>query len=398
MLQHLLKLIWSRKKANALIITEVLICFIVAFSILTTLIYNYRLQQTPLGFEWQNMWRVSAVTVGNWDNDIHQPQIQKISEMLNSQPEIVGAKVIRTTPFAQSRSMSIQDINDVEIRYMNTIIEPGGNELLNMELIEGRWFNEEDRGQNYRPILIDQRFKDLVYPNESAIGKNTISEESIKEGATPTKIVGVFKAFRQMGEFSELIPYLFNRYDIEKGQSYPITNFMVKMQEGVTAAYEEDLAKLLNSIAPEWSFRIENWKKLRDTHHRNAILPMSILSIVSVFLMLMVGLGLFGVLWQNVTRRTQEIGLRRAMGATNNSVYSQITGELLVVTLFGLIIGTIIVVQFPLLGVISNLDWTTFWLGHIAAVTLMFLLALICAFYPSKVATNYSPAMALHYE
>ena len=398
MFQHLLKLIWNRKKANALIITEVLICFIVAFSVLTTLIYNYRLYSTPLGYEWENMWQVSARTGGDWNNDIHQPLMQQVSSMLNTQPEIEGAKVIRTSPFISARSISSHAINDIDISYMNTVIEPGGFELLGMELVEGRWFNETDKGQSYTPVLIDQRFKDLIFPNESALGKSTVSQEDIDEGRTPTRVVGVFKEFRQMGEFSELTPYLFRPYNLEEGQSYPITNFMVKMKPGVTAAYEEALLKQLKGIAPDWSFRVRNWNGLRDNHHREALVPMTVFSIVSLFLMLMVGLGLFGVLWQNVTRRTQEIGLRQAMGATKSKIYTQITGELMVITLFGLIIGSIIVIQFPLLGVISALDWTTFWLGLGASLSLMLLLALICAFYPSRVATSYTPAMALHYE
>ena len=54
--------------------------------------------------------------------------------------------------------------------------------------------------------------------------------------------------------------------------------------------------------------------------------------IVAVFLLLMVVLGLTGVLWQNVTQRTPEIGLRRAMGAPPGRHPRQILGELLVIT------------------------------------------------------------------
>ena len=154
----------------------------------------------------------------------------------------------------------------------------------------------------------------------------------------------------------------------------------------------------LKGIVPGWSYSINNWEKHRNNHHRESMLPLTIFSVVGVFMLLMVALGLFGVLWQNVTRRTQEIGLRKAMGATKGKIYAQITGELLVVALFGMLLAILVLVQFPLLGVIPELDWTTFSLGLGSSIALMLALAMICAFYPSRVATGYTPAAALHYE
>ena len=61
--------------------------------------------------------------------------------------------------------------------------------------------------------------------------------------------------------------------------------------------------------------------------------------VVAGFLMLMVALGLTGVLWQNVTQRTREIGLRRAKGATARRIHRQILGELLVMTTLALAAG-----------------------------------------------------------
>lgn len=114
--------------------------------------------------------------------------------------------------------------------------------------------------------------------------------------------------------------------------------------------------------------------------------------------MIMVAMGLFGVLWQNVTARTQEIGLRRALGSTALQIHRQIITELMVVSFFGVSIAALILVQFPLLGIFSELNWGLFGSAFLLALVLMTLLSIICAFYPGKIATNYSPAEALHYE
>ena len=59
MIKHLLKLVWNRKRANALIVAEIFISFLVLFAVFTgavTLISNWR---RPIGFQWQNVWVVS---------------------------------------------------------------------------------------------------------------------------------------------------------------------------------------------------------------------------------------------------------------------------------------------------------------------------------------------------
>jgi putative ABC transport system permease protein len=361
-------------------------------------IYNYNLYQKPLGYSYENMWSVEAITGGPWVEETDLVQMQQLSKMLNQQPEIESAKLLSMTPFIQSNWTSNTSINGKQTTYKLNYMESGLPESLGMKLIEGSWFSKEDKALNTRPIIVNKLFSDRVFPNQSPIGKTISSEESLEEGAIRTEIVGVFEEFRQVGEFSELSPYVINRYDLDVGNGHRFTSFAVKIKANVNVEYQEQLLTLLNGVAPQWEFTIESWSALRAENHRLFTIPMTVFGIISLFLMMMVGLGLFGVLWQNVTRRTQEIGLRRAMGATNISVHSQIIGELLVVSLFGLVIGTAILIQVPLLGLIEVLTWKMFWIGPGAASLLMLLLAFICAIYPSKVATSYSPAMALHYE
>jgi putative ABC transport system permease protein len=64
-------------------------------------------------------------------------------------------------------------------------------------------------------------------------------------------------------------------------------------------------------------------------------------------------MGLMGVLWQSVTRRTQELGLRRALGATASAVRNQVIGEIVVLTTIALLAGSVLFLQLPLLGVLS---------------------------------------------
>ena len=137
---------------------------------------------------------------------------------------------------------------------------------------------------------------------------------------------------------------------------------------------------------------------MRTENHTEYYVPIAAFGLIAGFLMLMVALGLIGVLWQSVTQRTKEIGLRRAKGATANRIYKQILGELLIVTTFGLLIGTLVVIQFPLLDFLGFATKQVYVYSLLLSLVVIYALTIICGLYPSRLATKVQPAEALHYE
>jgi putative ABC transport system permease protein len=120
--------------------------------------------------------------------------------------------------------------------------------------------------------------------------------------------------------------------------------------------------------------------------------------LVAGFLMLMVALGLLGVLRQNVTQRTREMGLRRAKGAAKVDVQRQILAEIGVMTTLALLAGVLVAIQFPLLDIIYFVEPHIYAIGLAISVTAIYLLTFACAWYPSRMATRVEPAEALRYE
>jgi putative ABC transport system permease protein len=119
---------------------------------------------------------------------------------------------------------------------------------------------------------------------------------------------------------------------------------------------------------------------------------------VAAFLMLMVALGLTGVVWQNVTQRTREIGLRRAKGATARRIHRQIVGELVLMTTLALLAGLVVVLQFPLLDLIAAVRPAVYAGGLVLSALAVYALTLVFGWYPSRLATTVQPAEALRYE
>ncbi len=396
MLMHILKMVWNRKKSNALIVAEIAIAFMVIFSLSALALRNYQLYQTPLGFEYKNMWRVTVSQSSKWEAKRDLLAMKQIFAELQRQPEIEKVQLLDNPTFKNWSWTSSYEFDGKLILYTGNRFDDGAAETFGMTLIAGRWFGEQDAGQNYRPVLVNQRFVDAYFPDENIIGKNIAEKQG--EEWTERRVVGVFEDFRQMGELSALKPYLFERLDMNDESTRPLRGIELKMTPNTKIIFEEKVHKILKNIAPHWEYDIRTWESKRQTHLRETLLPLIILGIVGTFLMIMVAMGLFGVLWQNVTARTKEIGLRRALGSTATKIQLQIITELMMVSFFGIVIAALILVQFPLLGVFSELDWPLFFSAFGVASLVMLLLSVTCAFYPGKIATNYSPSEALHYE
>lgn len=103
------------------------------------------------------------------------------------------------------------------------------------------------------------------------------------------------------------------------------------------------------------------------------------------------------MLWYNINKRKGEIGLRRAVGATGNSVSKQLVGEVLVLSTISLVLGCFFAVQFPLMNVF-DLPAGIYLIAIAMAVAFIYALVTVCALYPGKQAAAIYPAVALHEE
>jgi putative ABC transport system permease protein len=112
----------------------------------------------------------------------------------------------------------------------------------------------------------------------------------------------------------------------------------------------------------------------------------------------MVMLGLVGVLWQNVARRTRELGLRRAMGATRVAICRQVLAELMLITAMASLVGTVIVVQLPLFDAFDIFSRATLFGAILLAMATIVAIAVAAGLYPSWLTTRIQPAEALHHD
>jgi len=401
MLSHIIKMVWNRKRANLLIVIEIAMIFMVLFGLISSAYSSYRDFSKPLGFEWKNTWAISIGTGGRWKNETDAAPFKALFETLQQQKGIESVSMSSVPIFEYSGWSSESKYNGKEIYYGMNYVNETGPQDWGVKLIAGRWFGEQDNGQNYREVMVNRLFVETMFDEEQdglkkAIGFDLVDDE--EPTAKPMRIVGVFEAFRQQGHFSSDKPYLFFRYRLDKGYGHGSRNIYLKFENEKSVDYEDTLVKLLKSIAPNWEFTIRTWKSMRAGQIAETVVPMKIVGIIVGFLLLMVAMGLFGVLWQNINRRTREIGLRRAIGASAVSIQLQVVSEMVVLAGLAVLFSLFILIQIPLLELIDTVTWNNFWMSFVIAISVVLVMVVLCSLYPSRTAIALSPANALHYE
>lgn len=396
MIKHLLKLVWNRKRFNFLITLEILVSFLVLFVVMMFIVYYANNYRQPLGFVYDNVWNVN-IDVKQKSDDYFTPEQHELTRQLylavRDMPEVEKVASSLSVPYQVGGSFGGGRINGKEVEYERGEVTDELKEVLQLDVVAGRWFSKEDDAATYNPVVVNRRLAEAVFGAEDPLGKVFGSEEG-KE----TRIIGVVSDFRKQGELAGPGNFLFTRKNLNNPKERPPRNLLLKMRPGVTVEFEEQLTNKLQAVAKDWSFEVSPLVHLRENLFRLQLVPIIVLGIIAGFLMIMVALGLTGVLWQSVTQRRKELGLRRAKGATARNIYNQILAELLIITSFGLLFGVLIVVQFPLLDLIGFLSGEIYFYSIVASALLLYLLTILCGLYPSRLATKVQPAEALHYE
>ncbi len=398
MIRHLLKLVWNRKRSNALVIAEIFFSFLVMFGVATMALYLWTNSRRPLGFDWRPVWMVRLDMKGQAGESADEAQGSTLAELVRevgTLPQVEAVTTGLTSPYGNSTWLNTRDVGARPVRSNINHVSPGFDKVFRLDLSAGRWFQPGDGKLAWRPIVIDRDLARDAFGEDAPLGKAFGKPE---KGEPEERVIGVLRDFRKEGELGARQNSLFYYSGEETGWQPRPNFFLVRVRPGTTAAFERGLLRRMQAVAPTWTFTPVPLADLRRTYFRKTLAPTILGSTVAFFLLVMVGLGLIGVLWQGVLRRTRELGLRRAAGAARADVLRQIVFEQLLLTTLGVIAGVAVAAQLPLIQAFSFLDAGVVAGGLLGAVAILYLVSFVCALYPSLLAGRLQPADALRYE
>ncbi len=415
MTRHIFKLVWNRKRSTGLIMVEILICFLVLCGILASCFHYLGLWQRPLGFDHEDVW-VADMEGMNWHAEGEElaSNCQARSDLLRAVgglPEAEAVAVSTNQPYSSSSWLDRIWIKGKPAALQITTTSPGLREVFRIELLYGRWLDDTDAALNYTPVVISHNLARDLFGTDNPLGQDmprfddegrplttdSAAAATGEDEAEIKRVVGVTTNYLRYGELGPTPYTMFLPVDLTAGDELP-HGMVIRVRAGTTAAFEERLVRTLQSIAPQWSYDTQLLESRRHSVLMGKIGPLLIAAVVALFLIIMVGLGLVGVLWLSVTRRTAELGLRRAMGASGASVRRQVLGELWALTAMAVVVGAVIFLQLPLFGANFGASWPVFLGGLTLATLVIYGLVTFCGLYPTWLATRIQPATALQYE
>jgi putative ABC transport system permease protein len=297
-----------------------------------------------------------------------------------------------------------------DVSYRPTTLGWTSSALLEMFQItpaEGSYFTEDDIIQRSKVAVIGSHVKEKLFGQSDAIG------QYIKVKGQNIRVVGVLPKRGQVSAFNVdeivLLPYSTAQKDI-LGIDYFFEVF-IRVKDGAdvdlaAGDIRATLRELHNISDPaKDDFFVMTQKDIVDRLSTITQALTIFLAMIASISLVVGGIGIMNIMLVSVTERTREIGLRKALGATNSDIMRQFLLEAVILTISGGATGTIIGVS--LAFIISEILKTQFNLAWpfqlplsaiILGVGMAGVVGLIFGIYPARKAADKDPIEALRYE
>jgi putative ABC transport system permease protein len=365
----------------------------------------WRLRQIDPGFTPQNVLSFSvALPDVRYPGEKQSRFFEDLLARIQSFPGVQSASAVVPLPLGgdymgvsfetEGRPMAPGDLPSADF----FIMEPGYLKTMGIPLIKGRDFNERDQHKTTQVIIVSERFARTYFPDEDPIGKRIKPGISTfdNEESQMREIVGVVGNVRSRTLNNEPRP----AYYVPIAQA-PFTQVTLVVK---TANDPRQLIKTITrevaSIDPD--LPVFSVKSL-DEYMAGAVAAprfnTTLLSIFASVALLLTIVGLYGVMSYAVAQRTNEIGIRMALGAQSRDVLRLIVGQGLKLVVIGLALGYV-----GALALTRLMEGLLYGVGARDSITMIVvaailtIVAILACYLPARRATRIDPLEALRYE
>ncbi len=278
-------------------------------------------------------------------------------------------------------------------------VSPQYSSVRNLQILAGRFFDDEDSMSRAHVAVVTQQFAQRVYG-----GQDAAKDKDIKINGLPFVIIGTFRERVETFGQSEiagdtvLIPYNVARY-FTGNDAVKQVFFSVSDAGDVPRATEMIRHVLQSRHRPASVYRVENLTQLLQVASRAANGLTLMLLAISLLVLIVSGVGIMNIMLANVRTRIREIGIRKAIGATRREIRLQFLTEAVLISLAGGIVGTILGLALPFsVRFLTEYRIPISGLSAIIAITVATLVGVIFGTVPATRAAQLDPVEALHYE
>jgi putative ABC transport system permease protein len=365
------------------------------------------LQRVPPGFKPDRVLsaRLSLPAEQYEAADRAQQTFESILEQARAIPGVEAAAVTSQVPRGRGGNGNglvpegrIQDAAH-SIASRLRMVTPGYFEAMGIPIIRGRALNDRDRRGGQKVMVISEALARAAWPGEDPIGRRISCCEKDADGGFKT-VVGVAGDVRSNAPGDAPTPEFYlpiAQIPVEAWNWIQRTMYVVIRTKGDPASAADPLRGIVRRSAPDVPlFDVRTMEERLGASLSTARFNMLLLTLLGAIGLLLAAIGIYGVIGYFVSRRTQEIGVRMALGATRADVVRLVVRQATLPVAAGLVLGVVAsvaltgVLQAQLFGVSARDPLT---LAGVAV--LLGCVGLIASLVPARRAASVNPTQAL---
>jgi predicted permease len=404
----------QRRGRNLLLVGEVALSLMLLVGCSLLLRSFLLMRSVDLGFDPQNL-QVAQLSLASrkFENTGAVTQFQqKLLEKVRGIPGVVDAASVSSAPLEFGLNLPMpelpgKDCSDNPLEYR--AVSPSYFSTMRVPLLRGRSFTHGD-GAGAAPVMIINRaMARLCWPGKDALGAQVwIGKGMEKEGLTdqPREVVGIVGDMKEYSLDQATPPMAFvpqaqvpDAIDSLLYQSFGLLSAMVIRTSG-PVELSLPLARAVREVDPQQPVAsVAPMSQLVSDSVAFARVLAILMSAFAGLALLLSAVGLYALLSYHVSQRTQEIGIRMALGAPRERVLAMVMREGIVLVTVGTAVGLAAALGLTRLAASLLFGITaTDAVSFVVSVLCLLGVALLASYLPARRATKVDPLVALRYE
>jgi predicted permease len=386
---------------STLVVAQVAVCLVLLVGATLFLRSFVAAQSLSPGFDAERLLTASMdMFPSGYTGERHREFQRRAIEAVEAMPGVRSAAFGSRIPLGFSGGSSTgigvdgyvpRENEEIVINY--STVGPRYFETLGTPIRQGREFAKTDTPDSPHVIIINEAMARRYWPKGNALGGR------IQMGSNPVEVIGIVADSKYSSINERPLPQLF----LPMARSEVSTLRLFVRTDGDPGPLVTELRNTIRGL--DASLPVYDARTLTE-HMQTAVfaqkMAANLLGAMGVLALLLAAIGLYGVMAYAVSQRTQELGIRLALGASPGSLLGMIVGQGMKLTAIGLVIGLALAMgAFGSIGAvrtllpgISPLDPITF----MAVPILLGAIALLASWIPGRRAGKVDPLVALRYE
>jgi predicted permease len=393
----------GRRARSLLVVSEIALSLVLLVGAGLLMKSFLRLQGSGLGFDTGNILSLRVRLANYKYPEVAQRRsfFEQLDQRLKSLPQVESAGAVMYIPLSGWQASTTFNIDGrapaaqgEEPAADYQIATPDYFKTMGIPLIRGRYFSEQDTENHPPVVIIDEAMADRYWPGEDPVGRNLVFSQ--QNGPVKIQVVGVVGHVKHLGLEEESNPTLY----LPLSQTpTSLMCFAIRTKgdmESLTAAVRNEVYAM-DKDQP--MTHVMSMEKLASESLAPRRVSMLLTVCFAAVALILAALGIYGVISYSVSQRTQEIGVRMALGARGRDVLKMVIGQGMKMAFVGVAVGLVgafaltRLIQSLLFGV-SATDPLTF-----AMISLLLTaVALLACWVPARRAARVDPIVTLRSE